>query len=287
VDDDALALLGPDERVALDVEPERADALREIVSRALAARPELAARASELGAWIARRVPAEELDPAKTRGAELLLCMACAKGDEKAIAAFEAAYFGEVDRAFAKVRPPCDTDEARQLVRHRLFVKKGEEGPSIAGYRGQGELRHFVRITATRRLLNVATRAPHEDELEESIAGAAPPRDADPELAAVRARYAAHFRDAFKEGVRALGERDRALLRYAVCDGLTVDEIGAIYGVHRATAARWVAKAKEHLEEDVRAALRARLTVGDSELESLGRAVQSQIEVSLSSALRA
>jgi transposase len=36
-------------------------------------------------------------------------------------------------------------------------------------------------------------------------------------------------------------------LRYHHVDGLNIDEIGAIYRVHRVTAFRWLEKAKEQL----------------------------------------
>jgi RNA polymerase sigma-70 factor (ECF subfamily) len=281
VDDDALANLSDEERCALDGADGRASALRTIVERAREAWPTFATSRAELGAFILRRVGVAELDPETTRAADLLLACACAQGHNEAVVAFERAFFSEVDRAHAKVRPPCALDEARQLVRHRLFVRTSTDAPSIALYRGQGDLKHFVRVTATRRLLNIATRAPDEEELEEGLALASTGGEPDPEMALVRARYAREFREAFKEGVRELEPRQRALLKYAVCDGLSVDTIGDIYEVHRATAARWVAEAKERLEGTVRRSLRARLRLDDAEVESVVRCVQSQIDLSM------
>jgi hypothetical protein len=48
--------------------------------------------------------------------------------------------------------------------------------------------------------------------------------------------------------VRTLSRRDRNLLRYQYFDHLTVDDIGALHRVHRATAARGVARAE--IEEE-------------------------------------
>jgi RNA polymerase sigma-70 factor (ECF subfamily) len=70
-------------------------------------------------------------------------------------------------------------------------------------------------------------------------------------------------------------------LRYAFVDDLSIDRIGEIYGVHRATAARWIGHARDRFEEQLRAALKARLSVSESELFSILRVTMSGIDVSL------
>ena len=48
------------------------------------------------------------------------------------------------------------------------------------------------------------------------------------------------------EAFAALESRERNLLRYALGDGLSVDAIGTLYRVHRATAARWGRPGRPH-----------------------------------------
>jgi RNA polymerase sigma-70 factor (ECF subfamily) len=53
--------------------------------------------------------------------------------------------------------------------------------------------------------------------------------------------------------------------------------------VHRATAARWLEKARDALEQGTRALLVARLGIGDSSIDSLVAMVRSELHVSLAS----
>jgi RNA polymerase sigma-70 factor, ECF subfamily len=54
-----------------------------------------------------------------------------------------------------------------------------------------------------------------------------------------------------------------------------------LYGVHRATAARWVNAAREELGEAIRAQIAQRLTISVGQVDSIVRLVQSRIDVSL------
>ena len=84
-----------------------------------------------------------------------------------------------------------------------------------------------------------------------------------------------------RTALAALPDQPRALLRYSVVDGWTVERIGALYGVHRTTAARRVAAAREELGSAIRAELAARLAISVGDVDSIVRLVQSRIDVSL------
>ena len=81
--------------------------------------------------------------------------------------------------------------------------------------------------------------------------------------------------------IRELEPRDRLLLKYHYLDGLTVDRIGALYTVHRATAARWIAAAREMLATRTQRILLEKLRVTPSELRSIARLVESQLDLSM------
>jgi RNA polymerase sigma-70 factor (ECF subfamily) len=74
---------------------------------------------------------------------------------------------------------------------------------------------------------------------------------------------------------------DRNVLRYHFAHGLTIDQIGALYHVHRATAARRVAKARDELLAGTRRRLMARLALNRADLDSVMRLIESSIHVSL------
>src|SRR5262249_22780652 len=104
---------------------------------------------------------------------------------------------------------------------------------------------------------------------------------ADPEIDLLRARYAVEFQAALRAALEALPARDRNLLRFSYLEGLSIDEIAAFYRVHRATAARWIGRARDALVEETRRLVLARVAVGEAELESLMRDLASQLEVSV------
>jgi RNA polymerase sigma-70 factor (ECF subfamily) len=226
------------------------------------------------------------------RGGDLTLACACAAGDPAALAAFDRHYMKEVDIALARMRvgPPRSHD-VKQLVRQRLFVGPpvagGGHGPGhgpgkITEYAGRGDLRRWVRAVAVRTCLNDLRKGKHEvlaadDQL---IAQQAMPGD-DPELAYMKRTYAGAFKDAFGEALAGLGAREQTLLRYHHVDSLNIDEIGAIYRVHRVTAFRWLEKARAQLVEGTLTRLRARLRLSAGELDSVLRLIRSQVHLSL------
>src|SRR6185312_1867471 len=120
----------------------------------------------------------------------------------------------------------------------------------------------------------------------EARAPASPAVPLDPELALVRSRHAGDFERALQDAFGSLDERERNLLRLHFLDGLGIDGLAPVFGVHRATVARWLAAARERLQDTVLALLRERLAVGERELESLARLVRSDLEISLPSLFR-
>jgi RNA polymerase sigma-70 factor, ECF subfamily len=67
-----------------------------------------------------------------------------------------------------------------------------------------------------------------------------------------------------------------------VLDGLTIDQIGALQGVHRATAARWIERAREEVSRNVRRELMKELGMDPFETDEILEWVQSRVELSLS-----
>ena len=66
-----------------------------------------------------------------------------------------------------------------------------------------------------------------------------------PELELQKREHAAAFTAALREAAAALEPRLRAVLAMHFTEDLSIDQIGAVYAVHRATAARWVQRARD------------------------------------------
>jgi len=173
-------------------------------------------------------------------------------------------------------------DDARQLVREQLLSPRPDGRRGIESYSGRGSLRGWLKVTVTRRLLRVLRRDRREvpisaDELFDAISS----ETDGPELVHLKDRYRDAFKRAFEDAIGGLTPQERNLLRYQFVDGLGSHEIGAVYGVHRATASRWLVLARESLLERTRASLRAELGVASSEIDSIVELVRSRIDLSL------
>lgn len=102
-----------------------------------------------------------------------------------------------------------------------------------------------------------------------------------PELDYLRRLYLGELRAALAEAFGRLTVGERNLLRHAFVEGLTVDAIGALYKVHRATSARWIVAAHALLVTRTKAALRSRLDLSEQECERILRLLQSQCDITL------
>jgi RNA polymerase sigma-70 factor (ECF subfamily) len=216
------------------------------------------------------------------RAADLYVARAVAGGDARAIAGFEAKYFGEVDAGAVRLRAAPDVaDEVKQVLRRGLFVATGERPAAVAEFAGRGDLRGWIRVTAVRelqRLLKQRNREVHVTD--ETFLDLLSPMN-DPELSYLRERYQRQLAEAVGASIAAATARERALLRYHVLDGLNIEEIGRIYGVHRATVARWIAAARESILERTRAELQDRFGIAAAEVASIVRMVQSRLDISM------
>jgi RNA polymerase sigma-70 factor (ECF subfamily) len=70
------------------------------------------------------------------------------------------------------------------------------------------------------------------------------------------------------------------VLRYQLVDGWSIDRVGELYGVHRATAARWITTARDELGALIRTEVGTQLGITPTEVDSIIRLVQTRLEIS-------
>ena len=273
--------------LAPESRPIVATAWQAMLDAARATWPDVRIEPAQVVDFIAQRLAGADLAAALATapGPDLVLAAACAEQEPTAHAAFDAV-LTEVDAAGASTRSPRDiVDDVKQVLRVQLLISKDGKPPGITGYRGKGPLRGWVRITATRELIRHqrkrAREAPSDRPLDEAIGDAA-----DPMLSQLKAEYRTEFATALREAITDLGPEDRTLLRQQIVDQLSIDEIGAAFGVHRATAARWLQRARGALVTATRGRLGARLKLSADEVDSVIRLVQSQLDASVIRYLR-
>jgi RNA polymerase sigma-70 factor, ECF subfamily len=263
-----------------DIESE----LKSYLSTALAAWPELPLEAAVFARHVAERSPAGRLPPTQ-HAADLYLACACAHRVAGAHAAFESRYSATIARAVSrKNASTAFVDEATQRVRERLFVSP-HGLPKIAEYSGRAALQTWLSVAASRAAL-VLLRG-EARRRETAIAGPDVLGTAgSPELVFLRRRYARHFAAALANAFLRLSDKDRTILQFHIVDGLTVDQLGALYKVGRSTAARWIATARTALVDGTRRELRGELGLSDSEYDGLAPLLRSEIDVSVVKLLR-
>jgi RNA polymerase sigma-70 factor (ECF subfamily) len=243
-------------------------------------------------------VPGDRVDPlSNTNGptapppgswdpvADLVLAAACAAGDPVAHAAFEDA-LSEVDVAGAATRATKDQiEEVKQRLRVQMLVARDGKPPGIASYRGKGPLRGWLRITATRELIRHKKQHERETPIETSLDRLLT-SGIDPALEQLKAEYRSEFSIALREAIDTLSAEDRTLLRQQIVDDMSIDEIGVAFGVHRATAARWLARARAALVSATHHRLAERLAMPVDQIDSVMRLVRSRLDASVVRYLR-
>jgi RNA polymerase sigma-70 factor (ECF subfamily) len=240
-------------------------------------RVELSAASFEraMSARLVGGVEEEALD-----AAGVFLTAACLEKLPSALAVLDAEILPAVRQSLERRAGPAVVDDVLQQVRVRLLLG---DAPKLALYEGRGPLQGFVRAVASNLLANLQSgeKAEESDDVLALV-----PDAADVEAGLIRADQQALFKEAFADAVTRLTSRERALLRMSLLDGLSIDEIGPMYGSHRSSVARWLADARQTLGRYTREALAQRLKLTDSEVDSLMQSVQSRFDLSLSRALR-
>ena len=238
--------------------------------------------------YLAQRLPSvSRSDLERLRIADLYLACACARGDAAAIAAFESTYLRDVSSVLP--RPARDASiegDVTQAVREKLLVRSAEAPPRIADYSGRGDLAGWVHVVAVRTALKMMRGRKRQAELDGRQVLAAPAGAKDEEIAYLKQRYRVEFAEAFHAALATLEPRDRNVLRQHYVDGLTMEEIGVVYRVHRITVVRWVERARRALASETKRTLAGKLRLRKGELESILRLIRSQLDVSLRKHLR-
>lgn len=206
---------------------------------------------------------------------DLALARAAATGDATAITALESGAFDSARRHLqARGFASWIVDEAMQQTRIALLVAEdGEAG--IARYAGRGPLAAFVRVVAVRFALKV-TPANDDVRVADQLEGSA----ATPELASLKSTYGSLVRDAVLEAWRALPAHDRFVLSLELHGRMSIQGIAELYGVHKVSAARKLARSRGVLLAEVRERLRTRMGSSAETVDSVLRLVTFPISPS-------
>ncbi len=225
-------------------------------------------------------------DPSLTHSVDLYLALACARGDANACRALEAGFLRNSKRWIHRMRLSDDeADEMIQLAREKLLVAKDGGDPRISQFSGKGPLGAWIRMVVVRIVLDEIGRRNQGTEMLAGLARETEEMD-DAELGELRRKHAPDFKKAFEAALSEMTIEDRNLLRMHFFDGSSIDALALTFGIHRATAARRVLRAKAELFQRTREHLATRLNLGLTEAESLLRDVIPAADLSLNRIFR-
>jgi RNA polymerase sigma-70 factor (ECF subfamily) len=260
------------------------EALEELWMRGRQAHAGVTLDAADFAAALGAAVSDQD-DPraalASVHAVDLYLAVACAKGDAAAIAILEREQLGGARAAFLRLLGPGEADDALQALREKLLIASEGAPPKIGDYSGRGTLAGWIKVVAVRIALSAMRGRKPEAVVDQDDVLLELPTTLPGEPEPLRRHYGAAFKAAFQAALASLEPRERLLLRLQFVDELTVDQIGALYGVHRATAARWVARAREKLFDETRKRLAMELGLPAEQLSSILDIVRSHVDVSL------
>lgn len=215
------------------------------------------------------------------RGADVALAAAVLAGDAEALRLFESQILSKAVRALGL--DPVVADEVIQHLRNKLLFSEGK--PKLAEYRGRGSLLGWVRVIARRQAIDLAReerrRMPVQELSDDWTA-----EGLDPELQLVDGEVRAAVREALRSALQKLSQRERALLRLAYVDRLTLERIGTIYQAPKGTVAYWVAQARQRVLELMSVSLAERLKLGHRDVQSLLGQLRGQLDLTISALLK-
>lgn len=215
---------------------------------------------------------------------DLALAFAASTGHEGATRVVHARLGGAMRSAVTKAgySSAIADDAAQEALIVMLVGDAG--GPVLATYKGRAPLVAWAKTIA----LRIAAR------VHAAHAKLATLTDADVRLAGVddlvgrgiRAELRGPVVSAFDKAAAKLSMFDRELLRSVIVEGRGMEQLATEHGVHRATVARWLGRAREHLDRAMRAELAGTLALSESEVSSVLRTVHTSLVLPIEPLLR-
>ena len=203
---------------------------------------------------------------------ELLLVVACERGDERAWRELMEKYRATVlSAARSASAGGAEAEELADSVWAELYGLREREGGGAAGklayYSGCGSLGGWLRAVVGQLAVDRHRRTSRlvqteEDSEFDRAAGDARPDDGwnvqhapDPESQLAEAESARSVQSALSRVVASLGGEDRLLVKLYYFDGLNLKEAGAVLGVHEATASRRLSRLHAEMRRRVEESL--------------------------------
>ena len=235
----------------------------------------------DLGTFEARILQFDASGQPPPRPADAFVAWAAAEGDPTACRMLERHHMGAAQGTLMRIAlDPQVADALLQQLREKLLVGPP---PGLLKYSGKGDLSAWIRLVGKRCAIDHFRRMRRQAKHLVALASepAVVERSRESWLDIERERDA--FAQAVAEALAQLSTRDRTLLRLHYASGVSVEALGRAYGVHKATAARWVQRIRNELFDGVRRRMREQQDLSEEEFKRLSTTLHNQIDLALSS----
>ncbi|KAF0250117.1 MAG: RNA polymerase sigma-70 factor ECF subfamily [bacterium] len=189
---------------------------------------------------------------------ELCFAIACAQGDESAWDEFMRDYRSFLQAVARQLtRNETQAEELVEIAWSELYGLREVEGKRISkfsAYSGKGSLKGWLRAVLFQLSVDRHRRQgryvqPQEENDLERLA--APVIHASEKKTDLSERYQIATHKALAQAITSLEPRMKIILNYYYYDNLTLKQIGQIFGVHEATASRWVVRIQQDIRQFV------------------------------------
>ena len=217
---------------------------------------------------------------------DLFLATACARGNRIAWEYFADDYLPLLHRmATQACRQVQEGEDVAQEIAENLLADKSK----LAAYDGRGTLAGWLRVTVSHAAIDRFRRKRREVSLDEEDGSrpgnyAAGPAS-DPPADKVDSPWGSVLSRLLESHIRRLPPRDRLILGLYYVENVPLKLIGRRFGVHEATASRWLDKLRSEIRKSVERELCVKHGLRPGEVSSLWQWVAEREQFSLKEVL--
>jgi RNA polymerase sigma-70 factor len=209
---------------------------------------------------------------------DLFLAIACSRDDRVAWEHFADDYL-PIIRQFAA--QACRNSHEAEDLAQEITTKLLNEKRRLAGYNGRGSLAGWLRVTVSHATIDRFRKMNRQVSLEDLQESGSMPEISKPanseEDETLDRRWGPIISRVAGECLRRLAARDRLLLALYYLHGIPLKDLGRQFGIHEATASRWLDRMRRDIRKDVERELREKHGLRSSELESLWKWVSPSL----------
>lgn len=217
---------------------------------------------------------------------DIYLASAALERAPDAIVTFQRRYAPEIESIAARFASHHLTrDDLIQSLHTLLLVgNPPRSSPKLERYAGTGPLYSWLRVTASRHFIDL-TRSPRHSPpdvpLADELMSVLVDHGDDLETQFLKDTYRSQFKRAVAVAVEELDAEQRILLRQSFIERQSIDALSQVHGVHRATVARRIQRARDELFALSRAHMMKELQLEEQQFTSIFNLIQSRLDVSI------